>query len=80
LRQQILVLLSALLWSTSFPVIKTALRYATPLELAACRFFFAALFADIFLLLRRGKKKEGLREALFDFDHSPSNHSSFPIF
>ena len=61
MRQQILVLLSALLWSTSFPVIKTALRYATPLELAACRFFFAALFADIFLLLRRGKKKEGLQ-------------------
>ena len=56
LRQQILVLLSALLWSTSFPVIKIALRYAAPLELATYRFFFAALFANVYLLLKKGKR------------------------
>ncbi len=61
MRQQIFVLLSALLWSTSFPVIKTALKYAGPLELATYRFFFAALFADIFLLLKIEKKRGKLR-------------------
>ncbi len=47
------ILASAVLWSTSFTVIKTALKYLSPLELAFLRFLSASVIANLVLIFRR---------------------------
>ncbi len=42
-RHWVALVTSALLWSTSFPIIKVGLRVSTPVELVFLRFFFAGI-------------------------------------
>jgi len=46
----VLILISSFLWSTSFPVIKYALKFSDPLDLLYIRFAFASFFAALMVL------------------------------
>lgn len=46
----ILLLISSFLWSTSFPIIKYALRFSNPLDLLFIRFAFASLFGILIII------------------------------
>ncbi len=47
----VLILIASFLWSTSFPVIKYALRFSHPFDLLFIRFAFASFFSTLILLV-----------------------------